>query len=155
MREPLILDTQLMVLLAVGVTSPRIIKKHKKLSSFTEDDFELLLLLIGADPELLLLPNIVAEAANLLRQHADPEKAAIMGNFASLVAQNKERYIESMLVVRQGEYRKLGVTDTAILEACEASGGILTADAGLHDAALRRGLRSTNFNHKREEFGIL
>ena len=30
-----------------------------------------------------------------------------------------------------------------------------TADAGLYLAALRRGLPATNFNHKREEFGLV
>lgn len=144
-----------MVLLTVGATSVDIISKHKDLTEFTSDDFNLLLILIGDDPSFILLPNIVSEAANLLRHHRDPEKRAIMATFLTLIRQNEERYIESSIVVERKEFGRLGITDTAILELCTSGYEILTADAGLHIAAIDQGIHATNFNHKREEFRLL
>lgn len=155
MSPRIILDTQLIVLLAVGVTSADIIPKHKNLTEFTCEDFALLLMLLGPDPDLLLLPNTVSEAANLLRHHREPERGRIMEKFREIVGRNPERYIHSRLVTQQPEYLRLGVTDAAILGIFMPGEEILTADAALYIAAMRRGLSATNFHHKREEFGIV
>ncbi|WP_407519999.1 PIN domain-containing protein [Methylobacterium oryzisoli] len=155
MRRPIILDTQLMVLLVVGMTSIHIIPKHKNLTAFTIDDFELLSLLIGAEAELILLPNTVSEAANLLRQHKNPERTRIMQVFAELINQHEERYFESALVVKMKNYLRLGITDAAILKCCDGQCEILTADVELYVAAANEGMRVVNFNHKREDFGLI
>lgn len=153
--RPIVLDTQLIVLLAVGLTSADIIHKHKNLSSFTVADFGLLLQLLGSDPKLILLPNTVSEAANLLRQHRDPERSRIMDVFKAVVHKHQECYITSRAATSRQEFKRLGVADAAILECCTDQHEILTADADLHVTASGLGLRSTNFNHKRHEFGIL
>src|SRR4051794_39538240 len=98
------------------MTSTQIIQKHKNLTAFTIDDFELLSLLIGTEPELILLPNTVSEAANLLRQHRNPERTRIMQVFAALIDQHRERYLESALVAEMKHYLRLGITDAAILK---------------------------------------
>src|SRR3712207_4504605 len=116
MRRAIILDTQLMVLLAAGLTSRRLVVTHKRLTEFSEDDFDLLVLLLGSDPTLLLLPNTVSEAANLLRHHENPERNDILRVLSELVTRNRERYVRSRAVVGRSEYRRLGVTDCAILE---------------------------------------
>ena len=155
MTRAVLLDTQLMVLLAVGLTSAGIIAKHKNLTEFTRDDFDLLLFLLGRDTPLILLPNTVSEAANLLRHHRDPERRAIMETFARLIAAHREVYIASTIVAARREYHRLGITDSAILQCCASDREILTADAGLYIAAMQLGMPETNFNHKREEFGLV
>jgi hypothetical protein len=55
MTRSVLLDTQLMVLLTVGLTSASIIAKHKNLTELTRDDFALLLFLLGREPRLILL----------------------------------------------------------------------------------------------------
>lgn len=82
----LILDTQLLVLLVVGLTSPKIISKHKNLTAFDESDYELLRAMLGTDPNIVLLPNIVTESSNLLRQHRDSERTRIMTIFQELIS---------------------------------------------------------------------
>ncbi|RVU20545.1 PIN domain-containing protein [Methylobacterium oryzihabitans] len=156
MTIPILLDTQLMVLLAVGATSLSIIPKHKNLTEFTVDDFELLLHLLGRDPELILLPNTVSEAANLLRQHRDPERSRIMATLETIVGSNVERYVPSSEVVLRPDFRRLGLTDTAILEACKLPAyQILTADLDLFVAASISGLQAVSFNHQREDYGLI
>ncbi|MCJ2060953.1 hypothetical protein MKL09_31090 [Methylobacterium sp. J-048] len=155
MTRSILLDTQLMVFLAVGLTLAGIIAKHKNLTEFTSDDFDLLVHLLGHDCRLILLPNTVSEAANLLRHHKNPERRAIMETFRSLIAGNREYYIESAIVAARDEYHRLGITDSAILQCGSPDREILTADAGLYVAAMQLGMHATNFNHKREEFGLV
>ncbi|MCJ2064454.1 hypothetical protein MKK63_17275 [Methylobacterium sp. J-088] len=144
-----------MVLLAVGLTSAGIIAKHKNLTEFTRDDFDLLLFLLGRDARLILLPNTVSEAANLLRHHRGPERKAIMETYARLITANREYYIASTVVTARKEYYRLGIADAAILQCGAPDREILTADAGLYIAAMQLGMHATNFNHKREEFGLV
>lgn len=153
--RPIILDTQLMVLLAVGITSTGIILKHKNLTAYTRDDFDLLVSVLGEDPKLVLLPNTVSEAANLLRQHRNPERRAILETFRHIIERHEERYVASVSAARAAEYHRLGIADSAILECETPATNILTADAELYVAAASRGLIVTNFNHLREADGIL
>lgn len=151
----LILDTQLLVLLVVGLTSTRIIRKHKSLTAYTEADFDLLRDMIGNDDQLIILPNIASETSSLLRQHRDPEKTSIMSTFRNLIERCSETYVESAVAASQPEYARHGITDSAILAGCSYRCRIITADLGLWIAAEMRGLNATNFNHWREEYGSI
>lgn len=155
MSRAIILDTQLIVLFAVGHTARTIIEKHKNLTAFNVTDFDLLMLLLGAEPKLVLLPNTVSESANLLRQHREPERSNIMETFKVVVHCHRERYITSKAATARREYSRLGVADAAILECYSDKYEILTADADLHVTASALGMRSTNFNHKRQDYGLL
>ncbi|GJD61538.1 hypothetical protein MPEAHAMD_1681 [Methylobacterium frigidaeris] len=113
------------------------------------------MLLLGSEPSLILLPNTVSEAANLLRQHRDPERRIIMETFKSFIHAHCERDVASKVATSRREYRRLGVADAAILESCTDACEILTADADLHVTASGLGMRSRNLNHMREDYGIL
>ena len=153
--KPILLDTQLIVLLVVGLASKMIIRKHKNLTAFSEDDYELLILLLGEDPELMLLPNTVSEASNLLRQHRNPERTAILSTFRRLIETHRERYVTSRRAASLPEYERLGVTDSAIIACSSNRARLLTADLDLFLAAQGRGIDAVNFNHRREEFGLV
>lgn len=147
------LDTQLLVLLAVGATSPRLIQKHKKTRSFDTDDYDLLTSLLGRR-SLLLLPNTVTEASNHLLWHNPPERDAVCETLKKLVAQHSEIYVPSRAACQRAEYLRLGIADAALLSAIGA-GTLLTADVALHLAAEHAGLSTVNFNHERERYGLV
>ena len=155
MTKPILLDTQLIVLLVVGLTSKAIIGKHKKLSEFSTDDFELLELLLGDDPKLVLLPNTVSEAGSLLRQHRNPERTAILSTFKKLIDLSRERYTASRVAASRAEYERLGITDSAIIACCTKRLRLLTADLDLYNAAREAGVDATNFNHERAYFRLI
>lgn len=155
MTRPILLDTQLIVLLVVGLTSRTIIAKHKNLTAFSEDDFDLLLLHLGNEPRIVLLPNTVSEAASLLRQHRNPERSAILATFKQLIDRNHELYVTSRKAASRLEYGRLGVTDSAIIACCTNGLRLLTSDLDLFVAAQGAGIDAMNFNHEREGFGLV
>lgn len=132
----LVLDAQLLVLLAVGATSRRLIEKHKNTHQFDEDDFDLLEILLGRQ-QVRLLPNVVTEASNLLRQHRPPERDNVCRTLRHLVGIGHEVYIESAAACAQPDYAKLGLTDAALLLGA-SDHVLLTADARLYVSAERR-----------------
>lgn len=150
----LILDSQLVVLLVVGLVSKTIIPKHKNLTAYTPSDYDLLRAILGADPGILLLPNIVTESSSLLRQHRDPERRRLMAKLRELIASSEERYVPSARAAAQADYMRLGITDSAILVGGAPDLRLLTADLDLFVAAETSGLRAINFNHHRESFGM-
>lgn len=155
MRKVVLLDTQLIVLLVVGLTATEIIGKHKNLTAYGEDDFELLLLLLGAKPRLAFLPNTLSEASNLLRQHRDPERSRILATFRELIETHREHYVRSREAVALPGYDRLGLADCAIITGCRSRWRLLTADLDLFLVAQRSGIEAANFHHSREEFGLL
>ncbi len=148
----LLLDAQLLVPLAAGATSPRPIEKHKNTHQCDVDDFDLLEVLLGAQA-VRLLPNVVTEASNLLRQHRRPERDVISLTLKKLVDASDEAYVASGAAREQADYIRLGLTDAALI-LCAKDDTLLTADAQLYLYA-GRGVQAINFNHERERYGLV
>jgi hypothetical protein len=146
----IILDANLLLLLVVGATSRDYIAKHRRLSAYTEADFDLLGKVLATDSKIVVTPNILTETSNLIRYIANPARTQIYRVFRTLVQATEEQYLESRQVVSREEFIRLGLTDSAMLEMATASHILLTADLALYLAALRQGLQAQNFNHLRD-----
>ena len=68
-------DAMLLVLLVVGITDPRLIAKHRRLRTFVPDDYERLAAMVSRPARVLVTPNTLTEASNLLAQHGEPERS--------------------------------------------------------------------------------
>ena len=145
-----ILDSNLLVLLVVGKTSPGLIEKHKRLRAYSKSDFNLLVDFIKPMSGVTVTPNILTEASNLLRQIAEPARTQIVATFRDFIRAADECYLESVQAVDQSEFIRLGLTDAVILTKIHRHQVLLTADLDLYRAALRRGETAVNFNHLRE-----
>ena len=150
MAKRVVLDTNLCILLCVGLTERAFIKRHKRLGSFDEADFDLLAGYLQFADTLTFLPNITTEASNLLRHAAEPMRTRFNLMLASIIDGSEERYIPSSTVIKREEYVRLGMADGALLEAMDRNDQLLTDDFDLYYAAAQLGLDVVNFNHLRE-----
>ena len=66
----IILDTNLLLLLVVGLTDPALIGKHKRTRSFEVTDYDLLVNVLSGYNEIVVTPHILTETSNLLSQTA-------------------------------------------------------------------------------------
>lgn len=146
-RQTLILDTNLIVLLVVGLADENAVPKHKRTRAYTTNDFRLLLNVISNYQKLAVLPNALSEASNLLEFDGNGLPEKIYGRFLQFVSSAKEIYIPSLVATERGEFRRLGLTDSATLEAAKLDVHILSADLGLYLAALGAGYSAANFIH--------
>lgn len=146
-RQTLILDANLIVLLVVGLADEHAVPKHKRTRAYTTNDFRLLLSVISEYRELAVLPNALSEASNLLEFEGNGLPEKIFRRFLQFVSTTREIYIPSLSAIERAEFRRLGLTDSATLEAGKAGIHILSADLALYLAAISAGYSAANFIH--------
>ncbi|MCY7357876.1 MAG: hypothetical protein LH609_10485 [Rudanella sp.] len=64
-KSGLLLDTNLLVLLVIGQYDPKRINGHKRLQSYTSEDYDLLLGFMSLFRTFATTPNILTEVSNL------------------------------------------------------------------------------------------
>ncbi|MFO3720571.1 hypothetical protein [Pseudomonas sp. HLMP] len=149
MSRKIVLDTNLLILLVVGLYEPNYISQHKNLQDYSLRDFEDLIVLIdGAD--IVVTTAVLAEASNLLWQTSPPHKQNLRRVLGELISKSMEHRPVSIQVAESTHFMQLGLTDAGILELPAGSGVILTVDLDLHLAALEKGLETENFTHYRD-----
>jgi hypothetical protein len=146
----LIIDTTLLVLFVVGMTSRDLIAKHKRLRAFSTDDFDLLCRLIADLQGVFVTPNILTESSNWFGYIDEPARTQIFETFRGLILRIPEEYVESRTAAGAKDFLHLGLTDSASLEIASESRSLLTTDLDLYLSASKRGFSAVNFNHLRE-----
>jgi len=153
MKGVVVIDTNLLVLLVVGSASRNYIQKHKRLSGYTPEDFDLLGLILSEFSEIVFLPHILAEVSNIARQIDFPAKRQVQVAFRVLVTTCVEFPIQSISGVQREEFGRVGLTDAVILHflALNANGinpTLLTSDTEL--ANLAQSLGYSVIDYRRE-----
>lgn len=111
-----ILDSNLLLLLLVGLASRSYIIKHKRLSSYVDDDFVLLVNMLNQFTGIIVTPNTLTETSNLVGHVADPARSNIYRVFHKLVEAPgyEERFVESKDAIARTEFIRLGLTDATL-----------------------------------------
>jgi hypothetical protein len=145
----LILDTNLLLLVAVGDYDPRRISSFKRTSQFAISDFQLLQRVIVQFSRLCTTPNILTEVDNLGRQLQQSEWEQFSLSMRKLSLKLVEFTEASVRVTGDSRYSKLGLADTATILKLQ-SHLLLTDDLRLSGMATSAGLDAINFNHIRQ-----
>jgi hypothetical protein len=100
------------------------------------------------------LPNIATEASNLLRHRGDKLGEELADLIKSIVESCDEKLISTADAIQQREYRRLGVTDAAVIFCLSENPdlSLLTDDLDLYLAASAAGHDVYNFTHLREQY---
>ena len=145
--EAILLDANLMVLLVVGRVSRAEIARHKCLRAYSAKNYDLLAGIVSNASRLVICPNVVTEASNLVRQTHDALARRCSEALAAIVRLADERYVDSKTAVERAEYARLGVTDAVLLTLLIEGPTLFTADLDLFLAAQWAGFPAQNFNH--------
>ncbi len=145
-------DSNLLLLLVVGLTSRDYIVKHKRLQAFLPEDFDLLADELGAASKIVVTPNTLSETSNLIDHIGEPARSRIYQVLRSLLwaPATSEILVSSAVAAERAELPLLGLTDCALLEICAGGVPLVTVDLQLYLAALRKGFKALNFNHLRD-----
>ena len=150
---PVALDANLLLLLVVGFASKRYIPMHKRLRSFTIDDYDLLRNELEAAAEIVVTPNTLTETSNLIDHIADPARTHVYETMRGLLTSTSttETFIPSSKASARSEFVRLGLADCGLLELCSSGTPLMTVDVHLYLAAVATGSKALNFNHIRNE----
>lgn len=142
------IDSNLLVLLAVGATDRDLIGKHRRSREFEAADYDRLAAMIRNVDKVLVTPNTLTEASNLIGQHGEPERSRCYDTLRLLIGESREIVVHSVTASRNVAFNRLGLTDAALLEAISPQRPLLTVDLPLYVAALAEGEESAiNFAH--------
>ena len=146
------IDANLFVLLVVGDVEQDLIPKHRRLRAFTVEDYKTLRNLIGRVNRVFVTPNTLTETSNLLAYHrGEPERSRFFDRLQFIIQESEEIVVASASASRNSAFRRLGLTDAALLEVVTAETPLITVDFDLYRAALEQGQGTTayNFTHYR------
>jgi hypothetical protein len=113
------------------------------------EDYERLVRLINeTDHQVLVTPNTLTEASNLLAHHGEPERSLFFEVLQMLIEKNEEVLVASRDAACNSEFKRLGLTDAVLLEVVSASNPLITVDLDLYLAAYRKEVGAAfNFRH--------
>ena len=132
------IDTNLLILRVVGDVGRDLIQKHKRLETFTAEDYDNLLDLLGGVTQVLVTPNTLTETSNLLGQHGEPERSQFLDRLKILIENSREVVVASAKASANSAFLRLGLTDSALLEIVSASTPLVTTDFNLYHAAVSK-----------------
>lgn len=148
MTSSLLIDANLSVLLVVGFVDESYIARHRRLRAFDVADFRWVSQRASAADQLVLVPSVVTETSNLLRQIGDPIRSELMRFFGRMLLTANECYVPSKEAANRSESTRLGLTDAVLLKLGETGATLLTVD--LYLAAQTAGFQVENYNHIRD-----
>ena len=82
---------------------------------------------------MFVTPNTLTETSNLLAQHGEPERSRFFDSYDSSFRKAEEIHVVSEVASRNNsEFRRLGLTDAALLEVATVETPLLTVDLDLY-----------------------
>ncbi len=141
-----ILDTNVMLLLAIGTADEAWIEQHKNTRSlkFNVEHYHKLVGLIGRVDNLVSTSNILTEVSNLLDQTDPTKKLKLRKTLAKIISAIPEIHVPGKLVVDDPIFLRLGLTDALILKLEKGQYRILSVDGLLCYTCAVLGLPHTN-----------
>jgi hypothetical protein len=144
-NKALAIDTNLLVLLVVGMTNPAYIRRHRRLTpTYNTAHFELIRSLLIQESRVVCTSHILTEASNLLRQTGEPMRSKIMTTYGAFIQSAEEPAIPAREAARSPSFIRLGLTDAALLSLDPKEVRLLTVDHDLHVACSRLGFEVLN-----------
>lgn len=150
MNAGYLVDANLLVLLIVGNVRRSLIKRHRRLKSYTVADYDLLLSQFGPETKIYVTPNTLTETSNLLPFGSDDLSYLLFAELRSMIEDSEEIVVLSKAASRVPEFRWLGLTDAVMVEIASSDIPLITSDLMLWSAiAGRDPYAAINFNSLR------
>lgn len=146
------IDSNLLLLLVIGETNPDLILKHRRSKTFQKEDYYKLVRLIHLVGCVLVTAHILTETSNLLTQHKkDSQGKKLLETLQALIEKSDEIVVPSKTAIKNKNFKRLGLTDAALLEVISPSSPLITVDHDLYQIALTKG-EGTAFNFRHYQF---
>ncbi len=146
-----LLDTNLLVLLIVGLYDKKLIEHHKRTNAFTSDDFDLLLKSIGGYEILWVTSHCLAEVSNLLKHTHKSQAEKLLLLLKEFISDKKESHVSKGVIFNDSLFLRLGIADTGIIIKSKRVSCVFTVDFDLYIEITKLGYNVVNFNHLRTE----
>lgn len=147
----LVVDTNLLILYAVGSHDPTLIPKFKRTAQFDTNDFYTLKLFLGYFNSILTTPNILTEVSDLSSSLNSQLNNKLFPSFHTTIQELTEKFVTSQLASAMPSFARFGLADSVIVELGSQNYLVLTDDLPLCSYLQGRNIDVINFNHIRSQ----
>jgi hypothetical protein len=148
----IVIDSNVLALLVVGLTRRTFINTHKALKDYPPQSFDWLVAILGSYGEWTVTPGILAETSHHL-QSDKPSRNETMRTLKTLFGSVRDQAAQSIdedhvpisRIVQQDELPLLGVVDSGILTLVRDGASLVTSDFVLWNRAYSINQDCVNF----------
>jgi hypothetical protein len=149
----LLLDTGPLVLLVVGAADAKLLGATQHLKAFTPQDAPLLEGVLRLFRSIWITPHVATEASHFVTKISGKHGPIIKAKLVEVINAIDERPATSRTATARAEFAWLDLAD--FLETALPDDTLLSMDAMLVTRRLNLGFQAINFNHIREQAGLL
>jgi hypothetical protein len=147
-NKGLIIDTNLLLLLVVGLYDRNFINKFKRVSAYNIEDFETLRKFTSKFKIIIITPHILAELSNLSFNIEGKRLKKYFYFFSNILYPYKEVYLHKNILLNLELAGKIGITDCGIIETAKRHKCLaITDDLNVYLHMCYLNLPAVNFNH--------
>ncbi len=84
------------------------------MGEYVREDFDKVLAVVSPYKRILLTPNTLTEASNLLGQHLEPERSRLLETLRIFIGESCEIVVASADAAADRDIPRLGLTDAAL-----------------------------------------
>jgi hypothetical protein len=144
----ILVDTNLLLLVAIGGYDPRRILTFKRTLKYTLEDYALMLRILAHFDRRVTTPNILTEMDNLARQLPEEDHAGISNVIFQMIAKLFEVHVPSARATQTELYYRIGLADCVTMSAADDV-LVVTDDFELSNRLANIGRDALNINHIR------
>jgi len=136
-NKGVIIDTNLLLLLLIGIFDKHNINKYKRVAKYSKEDFDNIFRLSSLFKRIVVTPQILGELTNFVNV-SEREEQNMISSITKLLKSSHEKYFEKKLLTEEPLIARIGFTDATILIAARGQKLLVITD----DFPLTRVLRS-------------
>jgi hypothetical protein len=145
----LIIDTNLLLVLFVGIMDPKLIPKFKRTDTFIVEDFLTIRRFVDLFKKIVVTQSILTEVSNLIGLLDDKRSVLCHKLFPEYMKVLTEESVPSIELIVLEPFSKFGLADTGIIHQAAGNYLVLTDDFRLAGYMNSRNVDAINFNHIR------
>jgi hypothetical protein len=149
-RRALVLDTAVVMVLAVGAADPALLGSTQHLRGYAPEDYPLVLALARRFKVVAVTPHVLTEVAHFLSKIPRPMGDMVKVKFVEIIGALRERAPLTRQAVQRVEFRWLDLADCGLLEVAGENDVLFTGDARLAARRYALGGLVINFHQLRE-----
>lgn len=149
-KHGVLLDTNVLLLLLIGMIREDLVEKTTRVRAYTADDYRLLRSLLREARGLTTTPHVATETWNLGDNLLSGDYAQrFKHNFVTFVAKAEERWVRTTELTTSRSFLRLGVADSGMVHIKRRRPVVVTDDSHLSRQLEADGLSVINFTHLR------
>lgn len=151
-KHGILFDTEILLVVCVGIFNSSLISRFKKTAAYDMDDFNMLKSIADRSKRLYISPQILAELSNHSNMLPTKEISDYYGSIEGFIRNHFEVYYEKDMLLNEKYLPELGFADASMFKLCLENRCVLfTADMKLTGICRHHNISVFNFNEYRDQ----